>query len=118
VPSEVVEVVTRFARRLNQEVGWGDIQQLLVLINQVHSRLNLVKLVQTNKHTYKLHVFSLNESVSRDVSKHDNTQGVRDEAISRELECWDCDHQAVGTVYQAAGTGIMLWGLPSSGCGL
>jgi len=35
VPSEVVEVVTRFARRLNKEVAWGDIQQLLVLIHQV-----------------------------------------------------------------------------------
>jgi hypothetical protein len=41
LPSEVVEVVTRFARRLNKEVAWGDIQQLLVLINQVQSRLNL-----------------------------------------------------------------------------
>ncbi len=35
VPSQVVEVVTRFARRLNKEVAWGDIQQLLVLIHQV-----------------------------------------------------------------------------------
>ena len=34
-PSDVVEVVTRFARRLNQEVGWPEIEQLLVLINQV-----------------------------------------------------------------------------------
>ncbi|KAL0019871.1 hypothetical protein WJX79_005655 [Trebouxia sp. C0005] len=38
VPSQVVEVVTRFARRLNKEVAWGDIQQLLVLINQMYGR--------------------------------------------------------------------------------
>lgn len=35
VPSDVVEVVTRFARRLNKDVVWGDIEQLLVLVNQV-----------------------------------------------------------------------------------
>ena len=34
-PSEVVEVVTRFARRLNQDVAWSEIEQLLVLVNQV-----------------------------------------------------------------------------------
>ncbi|DBB01389.1 TPA: hypothetical protein ACH3X1_000057 [Trebouxia sp. C0004] len=38
VPSQVVEVVTRFARRLNKEVAWSDIEQLLVLINQMYGR--------------------------------------------------------------------------------
>ncbi|KAL0050637.1 hypothetical protein WJX82_003901 [Trebouxia sp. C0006] len=47
VPSEVVEVVTRFARRLNKEVGWGDIQQLLVLIHQMYGR-------QEEEHTQEL----------------------------------------------------------------
>ena len=47
MPSQVVEVVTRFARRLNKEVAWGDIQQLLVLINQVHCCFNILNLVET-----------------------------------------------------------------------
>ena len=34
-PSDVVELVTRFARRLSQDVPWPDIEALLVLINQV-----------------------------------------------------------------------------------
>lgn len=34
-PSNVVELVTRFARRLSQDVPWSDIETLLVLINQV-----------------------------------------------------------------------------------
>lgn len=34
-PSDVVELVTRFARRLSQDVPWADIEELLVLINQV-----------------------------------------------------------------------------------
>ena len=34
-PSAVVEVVTRFARRLNQDVAWAEIEQLLILVNQV-----------------------------------------------------------------------------------
>ena len=37
-PSVVVELVTRFARRLSQDVAWPEIQQLLVLINQVPAR--------------------------------------------------------------------------------
>lgn len=52
MPSEVVEVVTRFARRLNKEVGWGDIQQLLVLIHQVQSHFNFPNLVYTNVHQH------------------------------------------------------------------
>ena len=31
----MVEVVTRFARRLNQDVAFSDIEEVLVLINQV-----------------------------------------------------------------------------------
>lgn len=38
-PSVVVELVTRFARRLSQDVAWPDIQELLVLINQVPAHL-------------------------------------------------------------------------------
>lgn len=34
-PSVVVELVTRFARRLSQDVAWPEIQELLVLINEV-----------------------------------------------------------------------------------
>ena len=34
-PSFVVELVTRFARRLSQDVAWSQIEELLVLINQV-----------------------------------------------------------------------------------
>ena len=30
-----MELVTRFARRLNQDVAWADIEELLVLINHV-----------------------------------------------------------------------------------
>lgn len=50
MPSQVVEVVTRFARRLNKEVAWGDIQQLLVLINQVQSHSNISWYEQMNTH--------------------------------------------------------------------
>ena len=52
VPSEVVEVVTRFARRLNKEVAWGDIQQLLVLIHQVQPRSNFPNLANTNMYQH------------------------------------------------------------------
>lgn len=34
-PSDVVELVTRFARRLSHNVPWSDVETLLVLINQV-----------------------------------------------------------------------------------
>lgn len=34
-PSDVVELATRFARRLSQHVAWPEIEELLVLINQV-----------------------------------------------------------------------------------
>ena len=34
-PSDVVELVTRFARRLSHHVAWPEIEELLVLINQV-----------------------------------------------------------------------------------
>lgn len=37
-PSVVVELVTRFARRMSQDMAWSEIQQLLVLINQVPDR--------------------------------------------------------------------------------
>ncbi len=59
VPSEVVEVVTRFARRLNKEVGWGDIQQLLVLINQVQTRFNFPNLVHTNMYQHSNVVYNV-----------------------------------------------------------
>lgn len=36
-PSVVVELVTRFARRLSQDVAWPKIEELLVLINQVRA---------------------------------------------------------------------------------
>ena len=57
VPSQVVEVVTRFARRLNKEVAWGDIQQLLVLIHQVQSRFSFLTWVKPNmyQHSHVVH---------------------------------------------------------------
>ena len=40
-PRVVVEVVTRFARRLSHDVAWPEIQELLVLINQVPAHLSV-----------------------------------------------------------------------------
>lgn len=47
-PSVVVELVTRFARRLSQDVAWPEIQELLVLINEVP----IHKFMQSSAYVY------------------------------------------------------------------